>query len=135
MTTKYEKGFNNQNMKDFRKELENLVSEFNYLKGRDLGISLDLGNASYGGAECSFKLNATIIGQLTREQEAVEMFTDFKYGDKLKTFQGIYTIVGYKARSPKKPIIIKDEDGTEYKASERLIAGALVLGNISEEVA
>jgi hypothetical protein len=135
MTTKYENGFNNQNMKDFRKELENLVSEFNYLKGRDLGISLDLGNASYGGAECSFKLNATIIGQLTREQEAVEMFTDFKYGDMIRDLRSkkIFKLVGYKSRSPKKPVIIADLGGTEYKATDSFLSNVEHLVEVKEE--
>jgi len=131
MTTKYS-DFNNQTMKAFRKELENFVSEFNHHRGKGLGISLDIGNGTYSESECTFKLKANIVGKLTREQEAVALFTDFKYGDRLKTFQGIFTIVGYKTRSPKKPIIIQDDQGKEYKATKRLIAGATI---ITEEVA
>lgn len=126
MTNNYN-DFNNQTMKAFRKELENLISEFNHHRGKGLGISLDIGNGTYSESECTFKLKANIVGKLTREQKAVALFTDFKYGDRLKTFQGTFTIVGYKTRSPKKPIIIQDDQGTEYKATERLIVGATVL--------
>ncbi len=117
-TTKYNKEFNKQNMKTLRVELESLLESFS-----DRGIHLELGNASFGGSECSFKLNVNIVGQLTREQKAVELFTDFKYGDMVRDRRTntIYKLVGYKTRSPKKPLIIADLEGTEYKATDSFL--------------
>jgi len=117
-TTEYEKGFNRQNMKTLRAELDSLLDRYS-----NTDIHLELGNASFGGAECSFKLNVSIVGQLTREQEAVELFTDFKYGDMIRDLRSkkIFKLVGYKSRSPKKPVIIADLGGTEYKATNSFL--------------
>jgi len=123
----YQQGFNKSTIKALREDIDSLLADFNSNKGHNLGITLNLGNGSYSEGEATFKLKVTVDGILTKEQQAVEMFTDFKYGDKIKHQGDTYTIIGYKTRSPKKPVIIKDLEGTEYKCTDSFLTNVEVL--------
>ena len=122
-----DQGFNSLTIKHLRDDLSSLVAKYNINDGADLGIQLDLGSATYGKGEATIKLNVTVDGILTKEQEAVAMFTDFKYGSKIKHRGKPYTIIGYKTRSPKKPVIIRDSEGGEYKCTDSFLTNVEVL--------
>ena len=107
--------------------LRNLRDEVNQVIASHFGDSsfdINLGNCSYSESEATFKLKVNLKGVLNAEQAAVALYTDFKYGDRVRNHRlGECTIVGYSARSPKRPIILA-QGGKRYKATENSIIAA-----------
>lgn len=123
MSTYTKQGFNNTTIKMLRDDIDSLLAKYNINEGATLGLELSAGNCTYEDGEATMQLKINIDGMQTREQKAVEMFTDFKYGDMVRDRRSskIFTIVGYKTRSPKKPLIIRDLGGNEYKATDSFL--------------
>ena len=115
----FSEGFKKSNIKALREELETVISKYSFNEGVDLGIEVTLGNCTFNEGEVTFKLNVVAEGVMTREEKAVEQYTDFPYGKLITDFNGVtYKLIGYKTRSPKKPIVLQDIlTGKAYKAS------------------
>tara|TARA_Y100000310_G_scaffold213874_1_gene214878 strand:+ start:349 stop:720 length:372 start_codon:yes stop_codon:yes gene_type:complete len=116
-----------QDLQALRIDLDELLDAFN----KNSKFTLKLGNASYSDAEATFQLKLTADGEMTIEQTNVELFTDFKYGDKVKLSDGkIFIITGYIPRRPKSPICIEDENGGRYKCSKNHLNNAEFVSSI-----
>lgn len=115
----FSKGFKKSNIKALREYLEYAITKYSFNEGVDLGIEVTLGNCSFEEGEATFKLNVVAEGVMTREEKAVGQHTDFEYGKLITDFKGVtYKLIGYKTRSPKKPIVLQDIlTGETYKAS------------------
>ena len=115
---------NKSKIQALRIDLNELLGAFN----KNSHFTLKLGNCSFDDAEATFQLKVTADGEMTREQENVERFTDFKFGDKMKFADGkIFTITGYIPRRPKKPVLIEDENGDKYKCTKNHLNNAEVI--------
>ena len=111
-------------LQTLRTDRDELLGAFN----KDSKFTLKLGNCSYSDVDATFQLKLTADGEMTTEQSNVELFTDFKFGDKMKLADGkIFTIVGYVPRRHKKPIQIEDENGGRYKCTKEHLNNAEVI--------
>ena len=115
---------NKPQLQAIRIELDELLDAFN----KNSHFTLKLGNCSYSDAEATFQLKLTADGEMTSEQSNVELFTDFKYGDKVKFKDGkVFTITGYVPRRRKNPIQIEDNNGRGYKCTKNHLNNAEVI--------
>ena len=118
-------------MKVTKSDLQALRIDLNELLdalNKNSKFTLKLGNCSYSDAEATFQLKLTADGEMTSEQSNVELFTDFKYGDKVKLADGkIFTITGFIPRRRKNPIQIEDDRGKGYKCTENHLKNAEVI--------
>jgi len=110
-------------LKALRLDLNELLGAYN----KNSDFTLKLGNCSFGDSEATFQLKLTADGEMTREQKNVELFTDFKFGDKLSICGKVYTIKGYVPRRPKKPVQIEDEQGRGYKCGDEHLKHASLI--------
>lgn len=117
------KKFDPAKLKKLRVQLKELFDKYDV----DSGLKYDLGNCKYSDAEATFQLKILIDGELTLDEQAVEMFSNFKYGDFVFVAGiGDSKIVAYKTRSSKYPFIVESVDnGKRYKVAET----SLVLKN------
>ena len=112
--------FNKATLDQLRGEMQALFDKYEVKSN----VNLHAGNISYSEAECTIKVTAKINGVMTREQKAIAMFSDFKYGDivAVRGIVGKVKIVAYKARSPKYPFIVENANGSRYKLTEKDLA-------------
>jgi len=114
------KKFDPAKLKELRVQLKDLFDKYQV----DSGLKYDIGNCKYSAAEATFQLKIVIDGELTLDQEAIAMFSNFKYGD-LVFVSGIgeSKVVAYKTRSSKYPFIVESiSNGKRYKVAEHSLA-------------
>lgn len=118
-------GFTKAQLKQLRVRLGAVLDQF----GEDNSISLELGNCSFTGDNATFKLVCSTIAEdgnvNTKESSDFKRYAEYSYGlspDAIFTTFTIrgkqYQLVGCKPRSPKYPIIGKDENGDLYKFND-----------------
>ncbi len=110
-----------ENFKAFRKDLKTAVAELEKKYGIVIGTG---GSISYTDNSFSMKLTVT-NGTDASEAEKIEFanniyavasygLTEKDYGRKFTNAKGKFVLVGIKPRSRKNPLIIRDENGTQY---------------------
>jgi hypothetical protein len=117
------KEFDKKTVTTFRQELDYVLKKF----GKTSGLEIKAGNITYSASTVTVKVEGKVKGSQSREGQAVDMFTIFKFNDIIKVAQlGEVKIVGYKTRSPKYPYIVETvNSGTRYKLSESQVANRL----------
>lgn len=112
--------FDNNTLDLLRAKLDIKLKELSV----ELGINIDSRNFSYSENEVSIKLQANISGAMTKEMEAVKMFSKMELGIELDfghVFMsgnlGEVKLVAYKTRSRKYPWVVEDSKGSRYKLS------------------
>jgi hypothetical protein len=108
------KQFDKPLLKSIRTQLDKKLEEL----GKEFGITIKAGNFSYSSNTVSMKLEGTIDGKLTRDQQAIETYSKLLTGRELKygSVVGAYKVVAFKTRSSKLPWIVENAKG-EYKVS------------------
>jgi hypothetical protein len=87
------------NINVFRKQIQDKLDEL------DIGLHLNLGNCTYNYDNATFKLNITVEGGQTKEEQDLEAIADIYKLNTSLVVKG-YQLVGYKTRSTKKPFIV-----------------------------
>lgn len=112
--------FDNNTLDLLRAKLDIKLKELSL----ELGINIDSRNFSYSENEVSIKLQANIVGAMTKEMEAVKMFSEMEVGIELDfghVFMagnlGEVKLVAYKTRSRKYPWVVEGSNGSRYKLS------------------
>lgn len=112
--------FDNNTLKVIRTKLDIKLQELS----EELGITIESKNFSYSANEVSMKLEANINGAMTKEMEAVKMFSKMEVGIELDFGHlfmagnlGEVKLVAYKTRSRKYPWVVENSKGSRYKLS------------------
>ena len=110
--TQFDKG----TLKDFRTELDILLKKYE----KKCGVELKSGGIRYTSNTVTVKVEGKVEGTLTDEAKTLELFSDFKFGDRIRIDQlGEVKLVGYKTRSRKYPFIVEAvHTGKRYKLSQ-----------------
>ncbi len=109
-----------ETLKAFRKDLESAVADLE----KKYEVVLEFGSISYSQNSFSVKLTAT-KGANDADAERHKFISNVwavaryglgadDYGRKFSTMNGVFELVGVKPRSPKNPLIIRNEQGKEY---------------------
>lgn len=101
-----------------REELQKLVKGY----AKKNGLVINFGNASYTAADINLKTNVHIAGIPTKTESAM-LFKIKQHNLKTEVFFGgkILELVEFRARSWKRPWIVKHENGKLYKYSEDFV--------------
>mgnify|MGYP003133101626 FL=1 len=103
------KEFNRITLEAVRKQLQN------NLKDSLENIIVNVGNCSYDPTNATFKLELRIEGADTKEFSDLKWVIDSGLYDlDLDRYHPQYKLVGYKARSRKRPFIIEDRNEKRY---------------------
>ena len=96
--------FTKPQLKALREAMQKALDEVNIE-----GISITVGNCTFGEGEANFKVKALLEGGKTKEQKDLEDMVHF-YAldiDKVASLQGtMVKLVGYKAKAYKRPWIV-----------------------------
>jgi len=110
--------FDKTQLRKFREDFDRTLVEFS----KKHGITLSIGNISYSGSEFHTKLTgyATANGENPEQIEFEKCcplygLSKDDYGKKFSTFNGEYSLVGFKPKSRKYPVIGKSANGARYK--------------------
>lgn len=105
--------FTKPQLKALRETMQKALDEANIE-----GISITVGNCTFGEGEANFKVKALLEGGKTKEQkdleDAVHLYAlDI---DKVSSLQGMMVkLVGYKAKAHKRPwIVATSPEGSRY---------------------
>jgi hypothetical protein len=105
--------FTKPQLKALRETMQKALDEVNIE-----GISITVGNCTFGEGEANFKVKALLEGGKTKEQkdleDAVHLYAlDI---DKVSSLQGMMVkLVGYKAKAYKRPwIVATSPEGSRY---------------------
>jgi hypothetical protein len=120
--------FNRPALKSLRVSLDAALAKV----AAEHGISISAGNISFTAETATIKVNAGVIGSggvaVTKEAQAFDQYKNLvglghlNVGDQV-TIQGKdYTIAGYKPRSKKAPVLVKQvNNGGSYKVSIEMV--------------
>ena len=110
------KEFNKATLKEFRTELDALLEKFE----KKSGVELKAAGIKYGSNTITVGVEGKITGTLSKEAQALELFTKFKEGDIIKIDQlGEVKLVGFKSKNRKYPFIVEAiNTGKRYKLSQ-----------------
>jgi hypothetical protein len=120
--------FNRPALKSLRVSLDAALAKV----AAEHGISLSAGNISFTSETATIKVNAGVIGSggvaVTKEAQAFDQYKNLvglghlNVGDQV-TLQGKdYIITGYKPRSKKAPVLVKQvSNGGSYKVSIEMV--------------
>ena len=107
--------------RQFMQDIREPINEALKKVGEDHGIVIELGHGRYGGTSGSFKLELSTVGEdgivITKEAEAFSQLADMYLLDpnwlgKSFSFDGdTFTIVGWKARARKRPVLCDKASG------------------------
>ena len=127
MITKHVNKIDRDVCKDIRSELDSVLASI----GEKLGVSLRMGGGSFSSDSATFKLEVELLSETGRPISKEETYLNQNHeflgipkdwlGAKLKDPRDgkLYYLRGYKARSPKRPIIIETVDGfNKYVTTE-----------------
>jgi hypothetical protein len=99
--------------------------------GRDFGIKISTGNATFSADEVTFKVKGNTIGDdgtiRTKEANAWELrkaslgLDHLSIGDSVQLQGKTFTIEGYNTRARSNPVNITDDTGRTYKCSVQLL--------------
>lgn len=113
--------FNKTNLRQMNAEIESALKQI----ASKYGLEVKLGNTRFSKQNASSKFELMTIGDsgniMTKEALDFNRYKNYKdiranLGDSFQFNGNTYTIVGYKARSHKYPILAKcAEDGKTYK--------------------
>lgn len=124
------KSFDRPTVKALRSDLDIALAKV----AKQYGIEISTGNISFSGDNCSIKVKAAVIGDggLVMSKEATDYTRyakfnglDAKLGDTF-TYQGTeYTIVGWKSRARKNPVLAKNAKGDTYRVPVSMVKASL----------
>jgi len=110
-----------------RQEIEEAVQQV----AQKFNVNIEAGNASFSSDNATLKLAISTIDAsgnvLTKEAQAFETYAPMygitkKLGETFETHQGIYTLVGFKPKSKKYPILATNAKGKTYKFPTSILA-------------
>ena len=105
--------FTKPQLKALREAMQKALDEANIE-----GISITVGNCTFGEGEANFKVKALLEGGKTKEQKDLEDMAHFYALDigKVSSLQGMMVkLVGYKAKAHKRPwIVATSPEGPRY---------------------
>ena len=113
-------------VKSIRLLLEDTLDEYFKMEG----ISVEVGNASYGQSECTFKV-IFVDGEGTSKAESdweqyAELYGLKKswLGKSFKLSGKPFTITGFKPKARKNQVLIRNEKGKGYVCSADMVVNA-----------
>jgi hypothetical protein len=80
----------------------------NQLNNSIENIEIKVGNCSYEGTNCTFKVNLHIKGTDTSEMADLKKYANLFDIDLSRTHDK-YELVGFRTKAPKRPFIVKDK--------------------------
>ncbi len=105
--------FNRQNLETLRKEINAALA----LIELD-GLTFDLGTLRYSATEVKVTLTITNAGRADKEADDLRMIVS-AYGLKGTDGDRGEKLVGYNARAPRFPFMVRKADGKTYKYTEK----------------
>ena len=90
---------------------------------RENGFEITKSNMTYGDGDFNMRLKFDLLNFTgkTEDEIQLERFTGWKKGDKIDIDGKIYTIIGYKPRSKRYPLIVTNEALGFYKVPKDIM--------------
>jgi|GEM_PF-4401441 hypothetical protein len=109
--------FNKGNLKEFRHELDAVLTKF----GVKVGLDIRSEKINYNDSTATITIDAKLHGSQSREAMELELYSDFKENDIIRIKQlGEVRFVGYKTKNRKYPFIVETvHTGNRYKLSQQ----------------
>lgn len=103
--------FNKHNIKNARIEVQNALDKL----GKEMGCKITMGRITYGEYEIRSKIEVVVESERALKETAPVLPSGITMGKKV-TYGGVeYTVVGYKPRSNKYPVVVQRRDGRKFK--------------------
>jgi hypothetical protein len=118
--------FDRQSLRALRADLDSAMATI----ANKYGIQLNAGNISFTSDTATIKVAAGIIKNgtaMTAEAKSFEQYKNlvglgaFKVGDSINIQGKQYTITGYKPRSSKAPVCVRNAQGSGFKVSVEMV--------------
>ena len=118
--------FDRQSLRALRADLDSAMATI----ANKYGIQLNAGNISFTSDTATIKVAAGIIKNgtaVTAEAKSFEQYKNlvglgaFKVGDSINIQGKQYTITGYKPRSSKAPVCVRNAQGSGFKVSVDMV--------------
>jgi hypothetical protein len=118
--------FDRQSLRALRADLDSAMATI----ANKYGIQLNAGNISFTSDTATIKVAAGIIKNgtaVTAEAKSFEQYKNlvglgaFKVGDSINIQGKQYTITGYKPRSSKAPVCVRNAQGSGFKVSVEMV--------------
>ena len=101
---------------------ENLVETLENWS-RQNGVEMTKCGMRYGDGDFNLSLKFDLLNFTGKSEDEIQLerFTSWKKGDEINIFGKNYTIIGFKPRSKRYPLIVRDENGRQGKIDKAVM--------------